>query len=189
LTVQLTGERDCSGASVAEKAVSPPENGIYPVTLRSSYPVDNIGDAARKVVDVSMNCWLLLVPTIEALAGIAAPFTFATVGFGYVPLRSPPADPPGAPPLHPVVVNAAAVPFAQMGKVLAGIAASEMVDAPNPDPPIIAPPLRLAPPVTLSVPLELRLADVVRVGRLNAPAIVCGVVRLVDTYPVDVTCT
>ena len=57
--------------------------------------------AALPVVEFAMvpvwaTIWpLLLVPTIVADAGTAAPFTLTTVGFGYVPERSPPAVPEG----------------------------------------------------------------------------------------------
>ncbi len=44
-----------------------------------------------------------LVPVFFALAvPSVAPFTLATLGFGYVPLRSPPAFPVGAPPPPPL---------------------------------------------------------------------------------------
>lgn len=37
-------------------------------------------------------------PELPALAGIATPLVLATVGLGYVPDRSPPAEPEGATP-------------------------------------------------------------------------------------------
>ena len=61
-------------------------------------PAEPLG-AAKKVLalweGVATTCPLALVPTTEVDAGSDAPFTFATVGFGKLLLRSPPAVPFG----------------------------------------------------------------------------------------------
>ncbi len=70
------------------------------------------------------------------------PFTFATVGFGYVPDRSPPAVPVGAPEM--VTVFAAVAPLAttpeptksmDVAAVARGVPSSLMTSAEPPDPP------------------------------------------------------
>jgi hypothetical protein len=55
-------------------------------------------------------CPLALVPTQAEDSGTAAPFIWCTVGLGYVPERSPPAVPVGAPPVTVQVVPEQVIP-------------------------------------------------------------------------------
>src|SRR5512143_629737 len=64
-------------------------------------PVESWARLPFPCVLAAISCLLALVPTTVALVGTAAPLTWATPGLGYVPERSPPAGPLGAPPPPP----------------------------------------------------------------------------------------
>ncbi len=71
-------------------AVAVPNTGVTSVGAVASTTLP------LPVVAAAVNCLLLFDPSTVADAGTAAPFTCATVGPGYVPLKSPEAAPLGA---------------------------------------------------------------------------------------------
>ena len=74
-----------------------PDAGVPSIGATNVGPLVRATVVPVPLVVAAIGCELEFDPMTTALEGKASPFIFATLGLGYVPLRSPPAVPLGTP--------------------------------------------------------------------------------------------